>query len=146
MGDDENRTNKALLVSLARAMQRLRATLEPVVRRGGLTASQWDVLAVLQVRGPQSVNDLINRCITSSGNIDVVIRNLMAKKLIMKQTDPKDARRRLIELTPAGEQAVKISMPAHEEAHRRLFGALTPKEKRQLRTLLKKITMQEENK
>ena len=120
----------------------MQSELSSVVRQDGVTPSQWDVLAILHIRGPQTVNGLIERCLTSSGNIDVVLRNLIGKGLVTKQVDDSDARKRVVAITSEGADYVQSAMPAHEEAHEALFGALTLRERKELRTLLKKITIQ----
>ncbi len=143
MNDAIRKANKGLLVSLSRVFQLMQVEFSRLVRADGLTPSQWDALAVLHTRGPQSVNGLIDLCLTSSGNIDVVLRNLVSKGLVTKAVDEHDARCRVIAITEAGSSYVQSAMPAHEETHEKLFGVLSLSEKKELRRLLKKITAKE---
>jgi MarR family 2-MHQ and catechol resistance regulon transcriptional repressor len=137
-GNDE-RLPKSLVVAVSRVMQGLNRRLEGLVRKDGLTGTQWDVMAVLYSNECESVNGLIDQCLTSSGNIDVVLSNLVTKGYIRKERDSADRRRRLVTLTDAGRAYVAAHFDEHLAAIREYFAPLTPQEQHELRRLLHKV-------
>ena len=68
-----------LFVIIQRTVQSINKKMSPLIREDGLTVGQWDTLNVLYTNGPMTVNGLINKLLTSSGNIDVVITNLIKR-------------------------------------------------------------------
>lgn len=136
-GQDE--LNLSLAVALGRAMHGLKKRLLPLLAADGLTAGQFDALKALHAHGPLCVNELLERTLSSSGNIDVVLDNLLDKRLICKGVDPADRRRRIVRLSDQGREYVQKRFPEHIQALRRSLNALATPEKRQLRELLAKL-------
>jgi MarR family transcriptional regulator, 2-MHQ and catechol-resistance regulon repressor len=127
----ENRENFAVVLALLRSAQQFHRAIGPVFRATGLTSAQWDILETLSNKGPQSVNDLLGLALSSSGNLDVVVKNLVKSGLVEKTIDEKDRRSRIVSLTEAGKMKVEDFSPTHNQALARIFGNLTPSEKRQ---------------
>ncbi len=132
-GDD---LNLSLVMALAGAVQGLRHSLLPLLAADGLTGGQFDTLKVLHLCGPLSMSDLLRETLTTSGNIDVVLNNLLRKKMITKTADPGDGRRRIIALTPTGRSYIEKRLPVHVRELGSVLSVLSPLEKRQLRGLL----------
>lgn len=135
----ENDLNLSLLVALARTIQGLKRRLLPLVAGDGLTAGQFDTLEVLYHIGPLCVNDLMEKTLTTGGNIDVVLNNLIDKKMITKVPDLEDGRRRIVALTEKGRSYMMRRFPAHVKELRKLTGILSTSEKQQLKKLLAKF-------
>jgi len=131
-----SREDLTLVLALSRSYQGFLRAIGPVFRDAGLTASQWDVLEVLHSKGPQHVNALMHAALSTSGNLDVVIKNLERAGLVTKATDPKDRRSRIISLTKAGAKKAREFYPVHNEALRGLFYPLSRSNKRELIRLL----------
>lgn len=129
-----------LFVIIQRTVQSLNRKMSPLIREDGLTVGQWDTLNVLYSNGPMTVNELIDKLLTSSGNIDVVINNLIKRGDIIKTVDKDDRRIRIIEITDKGKNIVKTSVPKHKKALNEIFNVLDDKEKDQLKFLLKKLS------
>ena len=127
---DQNRENLALVLSLSRSYQRFFRSMVPVFAHAGLTPSQWDALEVLHSKGPLSVNELIESLIGSSGNVDVIVKNLISAGLVHKTVDREDRRRRILSLTSKGKTAVAEFYPVHNQALATVFARLTRVEKR----------------
>jgi len=133
--------DKALLlfIVIQRTVQSINRKMSPLIREDGLTVGQWDTLNVLYINGPMTVNGLIDKLLTSSGNIDVVITNLIKRGDLIKTIDKDDRRIRNIEITEKGKNIVRNSLPKHKKAHNKIFDVLDDTEKDQLLFLLKKL-------
>jgi MarR family 2-MHQ and catechol resistance regulon transcriptional repressor len=131
--------NLSLVTALARTALRLKQRLLPRFSADGLTAGQFDTLKVLYQQGPLCVNDLLEETLTTSGNIDVVLTNLLDKKMISKTPDPADGRRRIIALTAKGRSCIDKSLPGHLDELRQLMSALSISEKQDLEKLLTRL-------
>lgn len=130
-GRDQNRENLALVLGLSRSYQRFFRSMVPVFDQAGLTPSQWDVLETLHSKGPSSVNELIESVLSSSGNVDVIVKNLMAAGLVHKAVDRGDRRKRILSLTSEGKTKVREFYPVHNKALATIFSQLTSVEKRE---------------
>ncbi len=131
-----HRENLTLVLALSRGYQSFLRAIGPTFRDAGLTASQWDVLEVLHSKGPQTVNTVMQAALSTSGNLDVVIKNLEKSGLVTKAIDPKDRRSRIISLTKAGAAKMRAFYPVHNEALQELFSPLARSDKRELIKLL----------
>jgi DNA-binding MarR family transcriptional regulator len=137
----KTRVDKTLLlfVIIQRTVQAINRKMSPLIREDGLTVGQWDTLNVLFKNGSMTVNGLIEKLLTSSGNIDVVINNLIKRGDIIKTVDKEDKRIRIIEITDKGRDIVKRSVPKHKKTLHTIFDVLDESEKDQLKFLLKKL-------
>jgi DNA-binding MarR family transcriptional regulator len=126
-------------VALARTFQGLKHRLLPLIAADGCTTGQFDTLEVLYHKGPLCVNDLLEKTLTTSGNIDVVLNNLLDKKMISKSPDPEDGRKRIVALTAKGRSYVEKHFPDHVELIGELLSVLSISEKQQLKKLLTKF-------
>ena len=106
-------------------------TMGPVFRSAGLTAPQWDTLETLHNKGPMSINDLMQFVLSTSGNTDVVVKNLIQAGLVEKTVNKTDKRARVLTLTNAGHQKVTDFLPLHNDALAEMFGTLTAEDKRE---------------
>lgn len=131
-----DRDNQTLVLALLRSHQLFQRAMGPVFRAADLTPSQWDALETLGNKGALSINDLMRLTLSTSGNLDVVIKNLMQAGFVEKIVDEADRRARVLRLTPAGRRKVDDFMPSHNRALEQIFGQLTKMQKRQaIRTL-----------
>ncbi len=137
----KTRVHKSLLlfVIIQRTVQAINRKMSPLIREDGLTVGQWDTLNVLNTNGSMTVNGLIDKLLTSSGNIDVVINNLIKRGDIIKTVDKDDKRIRIIKITDRGKDIVRKSIPKHKKALHEIFEVLDDNEKDQLKLLLKKL-------
>lgn len=129
--ETHTRENQALVLALLRSQQLFMRAMGPVFRSAGLTAAQWDALETLHTKGALSINDLMRLTLSTSGNLDVVVKNLIQAGLVEKTVDENDRRARVLRLTPAGRAKVAEFMPTHNRALEQVFGALSAQERRQ---------------
>ena len=129
---NQTRVNLALVLALSRAYQIFIRHMNPQFKRARLTASQWDVMETLTSKGPMSVGELMASLLSTSGNIDVVIRNLIVSGYVEKVPNKTDRRGRIVSLTESGKQKANAFYPVHNNLLAELFEGLTQQEKRAL--------------
>ena len=128
-----------LLVVLERCAQSVRNRMLPHVQNAGLTPAQFSVLEVLYHGGAMNVNGVIEKTLSSSGNIGVVIDNLIKEGWAEKSVDESDRKVRSVALTRKGKQKISDYFPNHAAEVKTAFAGLTVEEKERLTFLLKKL-------
>jgi len=104
-----------------------------------LTATQFSTLVRLQEVGPCSQNKLGRLTSMDAATIKGVTDRLIQRGLVEAWLDPKDGRRRLLALTPAGLDLVARAIPAAMEITAATLEPLTPDEREEFLKLLKKL-------
>ncbi|MFD1156938.1 MarR family winged helix-turn-helix transcriptional regulator [Roseovarius aestuarii] len=137
--ENHTRVNQTLVLALLRSQQLFVRAMGPVFRSAGLTAPQWDALETLSSKGALSINDLMRLTLSTSGNLDVVVKNLIQAGWAEKTVDEHDKRARVLRLTEAGRQKVAEFLPAHNRALDQIFCDLDALEKRDTISTLNKL-------
>jgi DNA-binding MarR family transcriptional regulator len=106
---------------------------------GSLTAPQFSALVKLMQVGPLSQNHLGRLIYLDVATIKGVVGRLRTRGLVTSKDDPRDARRHVIALTPAGRRLVEAAIPAAAKITQKTLGPLSEKEQETLLRLLKKI-------
>ncbi len=130
--ENRDRDNQTLVLALLRSQQLFMRAMGSVFRSADLTSSQWDVLETLSNKGELSINDLMRLTLSTSGNLDVVVKNLIQAGLIEKTVDESDRRTRVLRLKLAGRQKVAEFLPIHNRALDQIFGGLSTQNKREM--------------
>ena len=137
MYNDED--NLKLIISLSRTMQNINKKQTKLINEKSLTLPQFGVLELLYHKGPLCISDIIEKTLSTSGNMTVVIENLRKDKCIEKIKDETDQRKYIISLTEKGKMIIEEVFPVHLENLDIIFGKLTKEEKKELLSLLKKL-------
>lgn len=135
----ETNLNLSTLVVFTRAEQKIHKMEYETMKVGGLTSSQFAVLEALYNKGDLRICEIIEKILTTSGNITVVIKNLEKDELIIKYPDPEDKRSMIISLTDKGRKIMDDIFPKHVENINEIFNILTIEEKLELKKILKKF-------
>ena len=98
-------------------------------------------MEALYNKGNLRIQDLIDKLLSTSGNMTVVIRNMIRDGYIFKVADKKDKRSFLIGLTPLGRQTIENILPEHYENIGQIFSILSNEEQETLTTILKKFKL-----
>jgi DNA-binding MarR family transcriptional regulator len=112
--------------------------------RSGLTAWEFDVLAVLRRGGApfrQSPKMLVRQTMVSSGTMTNRIDRMVSRELVRRLTDPNDGRGVLVEMTPQGQTLVDAAMTRLADAEERLIGGMPRAERERLATLLRHLAL-----
>lgn len=135
-----NDLNLKTLIALTRCNQDVHKRGSRTIKEGGLTASQFGVLEVLYHKGDLRVCEIIDKTLSTGGNMTVIIDNLVKDNLVERCVDPKDRRVNLISITEKGRNLISEIFPRHLENINEIFSVLTVEEKKSLISLLKKLS------
>jgi len=114
-----------------RTARRLTRLYDRALAPGGLTAGQFDILANLfsasLTRARRvAIGELAERMGMHATTLTRDLGPLVARGLAVRVTTAADRRVRLVELTPAGREALKAAVPLWREAQRRVERELGP--------------------
>lgn len=127
------------LVILHRASNTIYKQEVETLKKYNLTMGQFGVLEALYNKGNLRIQDLIEKLLSTSGNMTVVVRNMIRDGYISRISDPRDKRACLISLTDLGRETIETILPEHYENIGRIFAILSLKEQEVLNSILKKF-------
>lgn len=136
---EENKEALHSMIVLRRAVDTIDKNEIPLIKQHGLTFSQFGVLEILYNKGTLRIQDLIDKTLSTSGNMTVVIRNMVRDDYVSRSVDPSDCRASLISLTPKGKKLIEKILPEHYANVGHIFSVLTDEEQVLLSDLLKKF-------
>lgn len=136
---EENQLNLKLVIGFSRSALSLHRNTQRLVSEYGLTLPQFGVLEALYHLGSLRICDIIEKTLSTSGNMTVVIRNLEIDGLIHRFQDPQDKRVFRIEITEKGRGIIADLFPKHLEDLEKILQRLDPDEKEELLRLMKKM-------
>jgi MarR family 2-MHQ and catechol resistance regulon transcriptional repressor len=105
----------------------------------GIDDTDFRILEALLNKGPLPVNTIGPKVFLTPGSISVAIDRLLARGLVSRVESPKDRRVRIVSLTARGKDLIAPVFRKHAAEIRKVFADASPKELRNLETLLKKI-------
>ncbi len=132
--------NLKTLIALSRTTNNVHKREYKTIKEGGLTVSQFSVLEVLYHKGDLKVAEIIDKTLSTGGNMTVVIENLVKDGLVTRYKDPEDKRINFISITKKGKDIIDEIFPKHIENINEIFSSLTIEEKQSLIGLLKKLS------
>jgi len=136
---DEEMLNMRVVTWLYRAVKSMRKREAEKINASGVTFAQFEVLVIVQHFGPMSVGDIINRTLSSIGNISLVINNLVKDGYLLSCQSETDKRAKQISLTEKGVEYMDGFFPDHLANLKEILSVFTEEEKQQLISLVKKI-------
>ncbi len=125
--------SSVLLTRLARAVYR-RST-EAVL---GMRLKQFVALDYLREHGSLAQQALAEALHLDANNLVLLLNELEAGGLAVRRRDPGDRRRHLVEITGAGRRALERAERGMESVEDEVLAGLSPRERRQLRELLRR--------
>lgn len=96
---EENKLDLKTMIVFRKAERTIRSIEQRVIKENKLTPTQFSVLETLYSKGRMRIQDLIDHMLATSGNMTVVIKNMVRDGLISRTSDPNDRRSYLIELS-----------------------------------------------
>ena len=94
---------------------------------------------VLYTKGEMRICELIEKVLSTSGNITVVIKNMENRGWLYKTVSPEDKRAFLVGLTEEGKKLFENLLPQHRSEIENVYSILTSEEKEKLIEILKKF-------
>jgi len=136
---DDNIKNLKLVIALSRTQTSFGRAVQNFLSNYDLTIAQFGVLEVLYHLGDLKICELIEKTLSTSGNMTVVIRNLEKEGLITRRVNETDRRAFVIGLTDSGRMLIKPVFEQHLFLLEDIFGKLSQDDKDDLLSLLKKL-------
>lgn len=130
----------SLLTVFARTEHNIHRKEYETIKLHNLTPMQFGVLEALYMKGSLTIGQLMEKNLSTSGNMTVVIRNLERDRLIKKTVSLEDKRVTLISLTEDGKNQIEKILPKHYENVYTIFSELTTDEKQLFKEILKKVS------
>ena len=135
----EKNSDIHLQIILQKAVKSINNKIGKDFREKGITVSQFSVLDVLYTKGEMRVCELIEKALSTSGNITVVIKNMEQKGWLYKKTCPTDKRAFLVGLTDEGKKLFESLLPEHRNEIKNTYSILSSEEKQELIRILRKF-------
>ena len=109
------------------------------INKSDLNITEFSVLETLYHKGQQTIHQIGNNILISSGSMTYVIDKLEKKELLKRTDCPNDRRAIFIVLTPKGEELMDKIMPEYQEFINHMFDSLNTEDAGMLVKLLQKI-------
>ncbi|WP_405054655.1 MarR family winged helix-turn-helix transcriptional regulator [Streptococcus handemini] len=127
------------LIILHRASDTIYKQEAETMKKHHLTMGQFGVLEILYNKGDLRIQELIDQLLSTSGNMTVVIKNMIRDGYITKVPDCHDKRASRIHLTDLGRKTIEAILPEHYDNVGQIFDVLSLKEQETLNAILKKF-------
>jgi MarR family 2-MHQ and catechol resistance regulon transcriptional repressor len=105
----------------------------------GIDDTDFRILEALLNKGPLPVNTIGPKVYLTPGSISVAVDRLVERGLVRRVESSEDRRVRIVSLTSSGKELIAPVFRKHAAEIRRVFADASPKELRNLETILKKI-------
>jgi MarR family transcriptional regulator, 2-MHQ and catechol-resistance regulon repressor len=138
-----SKTNKVNAVEVFLALQKTyRAVLGRVEKskeKSGLGDSDFRVLEVLILQGPQPVNVIGGLIGLTTGSITTAVDRMEEKWLVVRKNHPSDRRIRIVELTSRGRKVIEKACAQYSVDMEDTVSCLSREERSALVELLRKL-------
>jgi MarR family 2-MHQ and catechol resistance regulon transcriptional repressor len=138
-GTEEERRALDCYIKLSRAAESVTQRINAHLRDNDLTVSQFGALEALYHLGPMQSGLLGGKILKSSGNMTLVIDNLVQRGLVNRQRRQDDRRCIDIYLTEKASNLVKTILPGHVDGVVRSLSVLSADEQETLTALSRKL-------
>ena len=139
-GSDENILTEHIVDALWGLWRSWRALSHPV-RQGQITPEQYWILRLLHHHGPLRIKDIAKRTGTCSSSVTIAVKRLERDGVVRRRRDNEaDERVVTVHLTEKGEELFRSWRQARRRALSEIFTPLDVQERRQLYTLLGKVS------
>ncbi|WP_235536487.1 MULTISPECIES: homoprotocatechuate degradation operon regulator HpaR [unclassified Sphingomonas] len=88
--------------TLLAAREAVMSPIRPYLREAGVTEQQWRVLRVLADGGELDLSSLAEAALLHPPSVTRILKDLVDRRLIRRDSDQTDGRRSLVRLTDAG--------------------------------------------
>ena len=122
-----------------RIMARYNKGVEESLREAGITVPQMRALAVLDERGPCTINDLSVLTVIKQSTLSRTLDALEAMGCVRRETDSQDNRIRRMHLTDKGRALRRQVWPEMEKMQEVMLDSLSAEERVQFNRLLTRI-------
>lgn len=141
MKELERKCKKFPFLMLMQTSKAIHERIKEEMTKNKLNITEFSVLEVLYHKGKQTIQQIGNRILISSGSMTYVIDKLEQKGLLRRNDCPDDRRVIHVTLTNAGNELMNQIMPPYDVMIDHIFDSLNSDEAETLVRLLQKIRM-----
>lgn len=136
--------DEKVLMAMVRIAQRFKKNSSAVVKKWGLTFSQYNVLRVLDAseNGENTMRNVNRIMLVSSANMTGIAKRLEKSGFIIRKSDPDDDRIKRLQITPAGTEVLKAISDQMERSIRQYLKKYSEEQKIALQKTLREILRQ----
>jgi DNA-binding MarR family transcriptional regulator len=133
--------DERVMMAIVRVAERFKKNSTAVVKKWGLTFSQYNLLRVLDAseNGQNTMRNVNRIMLVSSANMTGIAKRLERNGFIIRTSDPNDDRLKRLQITPAGRQVLKDISDRKERSLRRYLMKYSDKQKSALMETLREI-------
>lgn len=122
---------------------RLRGRMDHELESFGLVAPQCGMMALLKTIGPMTQIELGSHLSIDKATMVRFLDILENKKFLIRVTDPKDRRAKVLQVTKAGEKILEAALKIKARVEEEVFAPLTKSERETFRALIAKVAIDE---
>lgn len=129
----------AVYISMSRVINTLRRENNKLILKHDLTLGQFAVMEALYSKGRLSTGEVMEKILTTSGNIPVIVKNLEKDGFITRKQDESDKRRFILDLTDKGKDLMDEIVPENLKFMDELISLWDDEDKKELIILMNKF-------
>lgn len=129
----------AVYISMSRVINTLRRENNKLILKHNLTLGQFAVMEALYSKGRLSTGEVMEKILSTSGNIPVIVKNLEKDGFITREQDKSDKRRFILDLTEKGKDLMDEIVPENLKFMDELISLWDDDEKEELIILMNKF-------
>ena len=128
-----------LQIVLKKAVKVINSNIGKDFKGKGLTSAQFSVLDVLYSKGEMTISSLIEKVLSTSGNMTDFLKNMERNGWLRRKISSNDRRAYVVGLTEEGKKLFEDILPVHMQEIENVYSVLTDEEKKELIRILKKF-------
>lgn len=129
----------AVYISMSRVINTLRRENNKLILKHNLTLGQFAVMEALYSKGRLSTGEVMEKILSTSGNIPVIVKNLEKDGFITRKQDESDKRRFILDLTDKGKNLMDEIVPENLKFMDELISLWDDDDKEELIILMNKF-------
>lgn len=129
----------AVYISMSRVINTLRRENNKLILKHNLTLGQFAVMEALYSKGRLSTGEVMEKILSTSGNIPVIVKNLEKDGFITRNQDESDKRRYILDLTDKGKDLMDEIIPENLKFMDELISLWDDEDKEELIILMNKF-------
>lgn len=129
----------AVYISMSRVINTLRRENNKLILKHNLTLGQFAVMEALYSKGRLSTGEVMEKILSTSGNIPVIVKNLEKDGFITRKQDESDKRRFILDLTDKGKDLMDEIVPEDLKFMDELISLWDDEDKKELIILMNKF-------
>lgn len=129
----------AVYISMSRVINTLRRENNKLILKHNLTLGQFAVMEALYSKGRLSTGEVMEKILSTSGNVPVIVKNLEKDGFITRKQDESDKRRFILDLTDKGKNLMDEIVPENLKFMDELISLWDDEDKEELIILMNKF-------